>query len=70
MNGYNLLTEFFSDDKQRKSQVFLSEQGGLYKVVFTSEPKDEKNPKLSIFKFFTTQQMAENDAEDWVLKNG
>lgn len=69
MLGYKLVSEYFSEDKNKSSQVFVAEQGSLYKVVFETKSMKEDFPNTKLFKIFTTQEQAENAAEDWVLTN-
>jgi hypothetical protein len=69
MLGYKLISEYFSEDKNKLSQVFVAEQGSLYKVVLETKSMKEDFPNTRLFKIFINQEQAENAAEDWVLTN-
>ena len=44
----------------------MAQTGSLYKVVFAKDAVEGKNADLTMFKFYTNQQQAEDAAEDWV----
>jgi len=64
--GYKIVSEFESEDGTRTSTVLIDSLSRMYKVYLNDKEYDNTT---RMFKFFTTEEAAENAAESWVLKN-
>lgn len=62
MLGYKLLSEYYSEDDERSVKVWVDPAAKYYKVVY-----NDGSP-YNLFKYFVTEEQAENEAENWIAK--